>query len=84
VDYNIICNRRLEVMPLLIRLNGERYEIEFIAHPYTINDLLQKLNISPDGVAVEVNLNIIKKINYNKVLLNEDDSVEIVNFVGGG
>jgi thiamine biosynthesis protein ThiS len=35
-------------------------------------------------VAVEHNLNIIKRQTYPDVLIGEGDTVEIVNFVGGG
>jgi sulfur carrier protein len=35
-------------------------------------------------VAVEVNLSIVKKVNYKEHILKDGDSVEIVNFVGGG
>ncbi|MBF0542073.1 MAG: sulfur carrier protein ThiS [Nitrospirae bacterium] len=66
---------------MIIKLNGENYEIPYIC---SIEELLIKLNIAKNGVAVEVNLNIIKKISYNTFMLNEGDSVEIVNFVGGG
>jgi thiamine biosynthesis protein ThiS len=64
-----------------IQLNGERYETP-TAH--TITELLNELEIPINGVAVEVNLNIIKKDKFAATPLNEGDSVEIVNFVGGG
>jgi sulfur carrier protein len=35
-------------------------------------------------VAVEHNLEIIKRQRFPDVVVNEGDSVEIVNFVGGG
>ncbi|MEK7237979.1 MAG: sulfur carrier protein ThiS, partial [Nitrospirota bacterium] len=34
--------------------------------------------------AVEVNLKIIKKQDYQEQILKDGDSIEIVNFVGGG
>jgi len=64
-----------------IQLNGERYEIPTA---YTITELLNELEIPINGVAVEVNLNIIKKDKFAATLINNGDSVEIVNFVGGG
>lgn len=74
---------------MIIRLNGEKHEILNIGicgvpNQITINEFLKSLDISADRVAVEINLNIIKKTDYNTVLINEGDSVEIVNFVGGG
>ncbi len=50
----------------------------------TVTGLLASLQIEPARVAVEVNLNIIKKCDYEKQTLKDGDAVEIVNFVGGG
>ena len=50
----------------------------------SIAALLQRLAISRERVAVELNANIIAKADYEKQLLAEDDKIEIVHFVGGG
>lgn len=50
----------------------------------TVTGLLEDLKISPERVAVEVNLEIVRKRDYSSHVLKEGDSVEIVNFVGGG
>ena len=50
----------------------------------TVEGLLRELDIEPGRVAVEVNLIIVKKDHYQDHVLNDGDSVEIVNFVGGG
>ena len=50
----------------------------------SVEELLNELDIEPGRVAVEVNLNIVKKANYQEHFLKDGDSVEIVNFVGGG
>ena len=50
----------------------------------SVEGLLKELDIEPGRVAVEVNVNIIKKVNYQEYQLQDGDSVEIVNFVGGG
>ena len=64
-----------------IRLNGDPFEI---ASPLSISELLAHLNIDPRRVAVEHNLDIIKRARYDTTIINEGDEVEIVNFVGGG
>jgi sulfur carrier protein len=64
-----------------IRLNGDPFEI---ANPLSISELLASLNIDPRRVAVEHNLDIIKRARYDTTIINEGDAVEIVNFVGGG
>lgn len=50
----------------------------------TVSSLLEELQIKPERVAVEVNLQIISKKDYMRTGLNEGDKIEIVNFVGGG
>jgi len=66
---------------LTIRLNGEPFEI---AGPITISTLLADLSIDSRLVAVEHNLTIIKRGQYESVVVHEGDEVEIVKFVGGG
>ena len=66
---------------MTITLNGERFEIE---SPISVAALLTRLDIDPRRVAVEHNLNIIKRQTYPDVLIGEGDTLEIVNFVGGG
>ena len=66
---------------VIITLNGERYELE---QPVTVTDLLARLDIDPRRVAIEHNLNIIRRQKFPDVIVHEGDTVEIVNFVGGG
>jgi thiamine biosynthesis protein ThiS len=66
---------------LTIRLNGEPFEL---AGPVTISALLAGLAIDPRRVAVEHNLDVIKRARYDTTVIQEGDEVEIVNFVGGG
>ncbi len=66
---------------MTIRLNGDPFEL---AGPLSISALLQQLNVDPRRVAIEHNLDIIKRDRYDSTMINEGDEVEIVNFVGGG
>jgi sulfur carrier protein len=66
---------------LTIRVNGEPFEI---AGPVTISTLLATLEIDSRLVAVEHNLIIVKRAQYESVVVNAGDEVEIVKFVGGG
>ncbi len=63
-------------------LNGD--ETEFNGDALTVAGLLENLEIEPARVAVEVNLKIIRKCDFQRHLLKDGDAVEIVNFVGGG
>ena len=64
-----------------IQLNGKPYEINGNTN---LNDLLNKLNIQKNKVAIEVNGEIIEKNKYSKFILKKRDKVEIVHFIGGG
>ncbi|MDH4028050.1 MAG: sulfur carrier protein ThiS [Nitrospirota bacterium] len=50
----------------------------------TVTGLLQSLQIEPARVAVEVNMTIVKRCDFQSHALKDGDNVEIVNFVGGG
>jgi len=64
-----------------LTVNGENFET---SNAGTVLELLRELRLEPGRVAVEVNLSIIKKVEYENYRLNDGDKVEIVNFVGGG
>ena len=64
-----------------IQLNGDSYEIN---DGTNLNELLNKLKIQKNKVAIEVNGEIVEKNKYPKKILNKDDKVEIVHFIGGG
>ena len=64
-----------------IQLNGISYEIN---DGTNLNELLNNLKIRKNKVAVEVNGEIVEKNKYPNLILNKDDKVEIVQFIGGG
>ena len=66
---------------MTIRLNGEPFDI---SGPVTISALLAQLNIDPRIVAVEHNVVVVKKQQYDATMVREGDEIEIVRFVGGG
>ncbi len=64
-----------------IQLNGDPYEINDRTN---LNELLNKLKIQKNKVAIEVNGEIVQKNKYENLVLRKDDKVEIVHFIGGG
>ena len=64
-----------------IQLNGDPYEI---INGTNLNELLNKLKIQKNKVAIEVNGEIVEKNKYPNLILNKEDKVEIVHFIGGG
>ena len=64
-----------------IQLNGASYKIN---NGTNLNELLNKLKIQKNKVAIEVNGEIVEKNKYPNLILNKNDKVEIVHFIGGG
>ena len=50
----------------------------------TITGLLEKLDIERKYIAVEINMAIIPKSEFDQYQLKENDRVEIIRAVGGG
>ncbi len=64
-----------------IRLNGK---LRDVADDITVRRLLDELGLHPLRVAVQRNLDIIKRDRYQEVVLQPGDSVEILTFMAGG
>ncbi len=64
-----------------ITLNGET---KAVTAPMTLKQLLDDLQIAPGRVACEVNLKIIRRLQYADTVLREGDEVEIIQAIGGG
>jgi sulfur carrier protein len=63
-----------------ITVNGNKSTIDKMS----VIAYLRTLDIDPKRVAVELNLEILPKADYETTVLNHGDSIEIVQFVGGG
>ena len=50
----------------------------------TVDEFLQKNGYKKEYVAVERNGQIVPKKEYDTVVLKNQDSLEVVSFVGGG
>ena len=64
-----------------MRVNGNEISNENI---HTISELLQNFSLNKNRVVIELNGKIIVKEEFNKVNLNENDTIEVISFVGGG
>ncbi|MDV6376520.1 sulfur carrier protein ThiS [Deinococcus arenicola] len=69
-------------------MTPEELQVNGTAHPFapglTLLTLLQKLNISPQGVAVAVNDDFYPGAQIPDRALQAGDTVEIVRITGGG
>jgi thiamine biosynthesis protein ThiS len=64
-----------------IQLNGDPFDLD---GPMSVAALLASLQIDPRRVAVELNLVVLKRAIFETTIVQAGDSMEIVNFVGGG
>lgn len=71
----------LTQLTLTIQLNGEKKTFD---GPLTVAALLLQLGVQKEKVVVELNLEILPKDRHEQIILKNNDTVEIVHFVGGG
>jgi len=64
-----------------LQINGEQRDF---AGQLMLAALVDQLGMKPDRVAVELNLEIVPRAQWESVQLKEGDKLEIVHFVGGG
>ena len=64
-----------------IQINGEEQTFTL---PLTISDLLSELHLKNKRIAVELNREIIPKSEHATTIIQANDSIEIVNAIGGG
>jgi sulfur carrier protein len=69
------------VEAIQIQVNGEQRDCRAGA---TVGDLLRELAIKTERVAVELNLEILDRKDFDHRSLKPGDRVEILSFIGGG
>jgi sulfur carrier protein len=64
-----------------LTVNGEPHE--HLGHG-TISALLEELSADPAHTALMINGNVVPSSEWKTAMLNENDEVEMLVFVGGG
>ncbi len=64
-----------------IMVNGKQ---TIINSNFSLKNLVDKLELPLNKIAIEYNKVIIDKKKLKKILLTKNDKVEIVHFIGGG
>ncbi|HKS27971.1 MAG TPA: sulfur carrier protein ThiS [Pyrinomonadaceae bacterium] len=64
-----------------VTVNGEERELP---EGITLEALIGQLMLAPDRLAIERNREVVRRADWPRTTLSEDDRVEIIHFVGGG
>ncbi len=64
-----------------IKVNGEEREV---AQATTLEQLIRSLGLESKVMAAAVNMEIVKQDAWDKAVLNDGDTIELLDFVGGG
>lgn len=66
-------------MKLIINGQDKNFEDNF-----SLKQIMQDLKIEDKVMAAAVNMNIVKKDEWNSFIPKENDKIELLQFVGGG
>ena len=64
-----------------VRVNGQKRELP---QRMSLSQFLQNAGLNAKGVVLELNRKIVDRSAYATTFLSNEDSLEIVHFVGGG
>lgn len=64
----------------MVKVNGQSLDIA----GKTIGEYLKTTDYDCKRIAVEKNGDIVPKAQYDSTLIYDEDSIEVVSFVGGG
>ena len=70
-----------KIKKIKIKVNGKKI---LINDNEKLSKILQDLKIPIKKVAIEINREIIIKKKLNSIKVKENDTIEIVHFIGGG
>jgi sulfur carrier protein len=62
-------------------INGETKEFD---DSFSLQDIITNLQIENKVMAAAVNMNIVKKDEWSNFIPQNDDKLELLQFVGGG
>ena len=70
-----------KIKKINIKLNGKKTNVD---DQISLNKILKNLNIPKNKVAIELNKEIVNKKKLSSIKIRNNDSIEIVHFIGGG
>ena len=66
---------------MIIKINGKENSVET---KMNLHELITDKKLSPEKIVVEHNFNIVPQDKWQDIVLDENDTIEIVSFVAGG
>ncbi len=64
-----------------IKLNGETKDTP---DTFSLDHLLEHFSLPKQRIAIELNGNVIRRADWSQTIVNNNDRIEVVHFVGGG
>lgn len=64
-----------------VLLNGRECELP---GETSLQQLIEQKGYNPATIIVELNYNLVKREQWGEVVLQENDRIEVLRFVGGG
>jgi len=69
------------VAMITITVNGKSVSLDA---PMTISQLLDRVEVPPNYLAVEVNADVVPRELLDSAMVKDGDDIEVVTLVGGG
>lgn len=69
---------------LSLIVNGHQRTLDGLASPAPLASVLERLELRPDRIAVELNGEIAPRTKWGELTVLDRDRIEVVHFVGGG
>ena len=66
---------------MMIRVNSNKREVP---QEITLEELIERFKLKKKSVVLELNRKVVDRASFAATRLKEDDTIEIVHFVGGG
>jgi len=66
---------------MYIKVNNKQQEI---SENTSVQQLVEQLNITPNGIAIAINNNVVTKSEWNSKIINNNDDVLIIKSTQGG
>ncbi len=71
----------MRIRRLRVFINGESKEISGTP---SLAELINQLDLPATRIAIELNREVVRRNDWSSTILQDDDRIEIVHFVGGG